>query len=502
MDLDKTKAYIKHAILCMKILTEAGSKYGEGGDEAYNAKSNLDREISHIKNAQRRIAERKQTSHEIARLCTLFADQARLLTTHLNFNERLKWGQDGIEAARILNDRRAETSHLGNLGTVHLDMGNIARALECYTQAGTIAEEFEMLDLEFSQWLGISNCHFVLGRYELALYGYRRALNLSRWIDDKSGEALCRANIANTLQIMGEVDEAIKWHEDALHIAQELKDVGQEVLHLMNLGNAHLTQDNLPEAERNLSLALRMSIKLRDYSKQTCLHQSLGILYLKAGEYPQSRVHLANALRIAQKNNFIVEKGDVYRVIGSLYERLDHPWLAISCYEIAVSIAEDHAFTNNQVVYLVKLGNVFGRMSLYHEAVRAFRNAEMLLGKSPGDKSQLDLFMGLANAYLELDLNLTAERYFHKSLGIIERFELLEERAECLLFMGKNFLNQRKYRQAIWCHQHGEYLARRLGMYELQCAHNGYWGNVFLKKGEFRKAKRAFNRARRLARYS
>jgi len=494
-----TQAYLTFTRHYLMICEELQGAYEQGGDASIQALDLLDKDLALIIQAQLWASEYADSNKEAAAFCGRFADTVRLLHTRLPMEQRLSWVRQGISAAQRISDRRAEASHLGNLGMLYHAIGRINDALECHTRAAEIAEELQILDLEFAQWFGISNCHLSRQRYDLALYGYRRALNISRWLKESKQQSLCYGNIAHVLTAMGDITEAIDACESALELSRESEDLDQESLHLMSLAGLLSTQGDYSNAKQCLAEALSLSLRMRNSARQMAVHSEYSKICLAEKLYEEACLHLASALRITQHADDRINRGHIYAQMGDVCLQAGWPFFALECYKTSYATAQEFGNRSEQAARLIAIGATHNLLGQYHDAVRVLRSVDSCPAGCLHDALKIRLYLNLAATYLELDLNVTANKYIQKAMRMITRAELMEERVDCLLLMGKHALRCKGYALAAECHRHGAYLARSLYMYFKECQHLGSLGEACNEIGRYEEAKVAFGRAKGLA---
>ena len=497
--VSRAKAYLVFARHYLLVYQELQMAYDQGGEASVRALTELDSELPLIVEAQLWASEHANDNKEAATLCSHFADTLSLIHTRLLVEQQILWVSQGVNAARLISDRRAEASHLGNLGVLYRDIGRLDEALKCHAEAGEIAQDLKYLDIEFGQWLGISNCHLRRHRYDLALYGYRRALNISRWLDDAGQQALCLTNIANVLMVKGDTDEAVEACEKALQLSRVSGDFSQEALHLTNLAGLLSQRASYRKAKQFLERALLLSLELKDVVRQMAIHQEYSKLYMAQGFCAEAGSHLASALKIACDRGDHISRGYIYAQMGELFSRLGQPIFALRCYDRSIAISDHVGNEGQQAIGLIELGALHNSLLQYRDAVRVLRFVEsFLLGVVP-DVLLPRLYMNLGAACLELDLITTADKYIKKAMCIIIRRELLAERVDCLLLMGKHALRWSNHTLATKYHHRGAYLAGSLGMSLKESLHLGYLGETYNAMGRYREAAAVLERARRLA---
>jgi tetratricopeptide (TPR) repeat protein len=131
---------------------------------------------------------------------------------------------------------RARASLLGKLGILYYSLGEVARAVEYYEDALTIAREIGDRRGEGNRLGNLGNAYRALGEVARAIEYYEQALAIAREIGDRRGEGNSLGNLGNAYSALGEVSRVIEYYEEALAIAREIGDRRGEAFCCWNLG--------------------------------------------------------------------------------------------------------------------------------------------------------------------------------------------------------------------------------------------------------------------------
>lgn len=428
---------------------------------------------------------------EVAEVCSRLVDLLQLFRKHISERELVCWMQAGIRSAQMLGNLRAEASHVGNLAVIYFDCGKIDWALQNHAIAQKIAEEHQILDIEFAQWLGMANCHLFLCRYDLATYGYHRALNISRWLGDSRKEALCITNLGILSRYKREGDAGTELHQDALELARKSHDLQQESLHLSSLGAALRQQGDYGGARKTLLEALGIARMLEDWQRELCIHEEIARICIALEDYAGAAERLSEALRIAHEHRYRVGRSELYGLIAEAYARKGDTVLALHYYEVAFRHAKEIEHTGSQIGYLVNMAAIQASTSNYLDALRSLRSAELLLGGLCDESLALHIWTQLATILCECQMQKSAGKYLTESFALIEKKELLQERAHWLLLKGREAALRHKYEEAAACHERGVYLSQTVRRADLMCKNADLLAKACIRSGRYRKAKHA-----------
>lgn len=124
-------AFFRHAVHYANALRAARELYMQGGINSTRGLKALDANWANIQAGQVWTVQNIEADAQAAELCSHYPDfGTRVLTLRQSLPDRIQWRQAALTAARRLNDESAIAVHLGNLGSLCADVGDMPRALE------------------------------------------------------------------------------------------------------------------------------------------------------------------------------------------------------------------------------------------------------------------------------------------------------------------------------------------------------------------------------------
>jgi len=127
---------------------------------------------------------------------------------------------------------------LASLGNAYRDSHNYQKAIDCYQQSLTIAEENNDYNTEAGSLLDIGLLFFMEGNPEALKYT-RSGLYIARQIGNKYFESYALNNLGLILSSVGEYYKAIDYHHHSLEISINISDYIGQASALFNLGRNH-----------------------------------------------------------------------------------------------------------------------------------------------------------------------------------------------------------------------------------------------------------------------
>lgn len=237
------------------------------------------------------------------------------------FHKALEYHKKDLEIAQKLDDRNGQAKAYGNLGNTFKSLKNYANAVKCCESHLEITKELKDKLGEGRACYNLGNVHHAIGKAGLALKTetgtvdgrtsinvaigyYKKTLEITCSLNDKSGEGRALGNLGNAYTAIGDYAEAITYHERRLELAVVAKDLAARARACGNLGNAY------------------SALGANDSS---CFTQALKY-------YQQS-------LAVAKDSNNVPGQGQAYYCIGSTYTMLKNHVKAIEYFEQHLEIA-------------------------------------------------------------------------------------------------------------------------------------------------------------------
>jgi tetratricopeptide (TPR) repeat protein len=294
--------------------------------------------------------------------------QVRLALQNNNFDEAIAGLHQAAAAARAAGDVAAEGRHLGNLALIYYRVGQPDKALQNFERA-LVSARAEGDRLTEDGILGnMGNILREVRRYDDAIDYLNQALLIAQEIGDVRGRGIWLSNLGLVYDDLGRYAEAVDVHRESVNVARLMHDQRGLVSRLGNLGNSYLAAGQHAEALK-------------------CFHEVVAI-YKEMGEKGEA------ALRMGIIGNINSELG---RASTNEFEAGFYYGLALDAYRDTLAMAQELGDRVGEGDLLTSLGNVYGNMGDYDQAVNHFTAAYQLF-ESIGLIDRLD--------YLQNNINL------------------------------------------------------------------------------------------------
>jgi tetratricopeptide (TPR) repeat protein len=254
-----------HSAHYQSVLHEADALYEQGGQALKQGLMLLDLEWQNIQAGQSWAVANSDKNRAACELCSTYPVAGRYVRElRQHPRERIRWSEAALNAAQILQRRKAMGRHLIALGDSYIDLTDANNAIDCYEQALDLARNTADYRGEADALSGLGMAHYLGGRLNQAREFHLTALEIGRSIKDQRSEVISLGNLGLTYYAQGEARKAMALFDQQLIIARETGDRHNESVALGGLGMAHNALGNPEEAITLLNQQLKIAREIGD----------------------------------------------------------------------------------------------------------------------------------------------------------------------------------------------------------------------------------------------
>jgi tetratricopeptide (TPR) repeat protein len=381
---EQATSQFRHAKHYLNVVSETKELYEQGGEALKRGLDMFDLEWVNIQTGQVWAATHASENDAAAQLCSAYPDFGKnLLKLRQHPQERIRWREAGLIAARRLKKLDAVARHLNELGLAYYELGESRRAIEFYEQALGIYREIGDRQGEGSTLGNLGLTYVALSEQRRAIESFEQHLAIANEVGDRRGEANALGNLGIAYKNLGEPHRSIELYEQALGIDREIGNRYGEGATLIDLGNAYYELDDPHRAIEFYEQALAINREIGDRRNEGNTLGNLGLAYAALGELHQAIEFYEKALVIDRAMGDRLGEGITLSNLGEVYMDLGATSRAIELYEEALSIAheisdklgEGDALWNMSLV-LDKLGDRAQAIAHAEVALRIFEQIE------------------------------------------------------------------------------------------------------------------------------
>jgi len=294
--------------------------------------------------------------------------QVRLALQNDDFETAINALQQAAALARDSGDSAGEGRHLGNLALIYYRVQRPDKALQYFERALVSAREDGDRLTEDGILGNMGNILREVGRHDEATTYLNQALLIAQEIGDVRGRGIWLANLGLVYDDLDKHGDAIEVHKESVNVARIMRDQRGLASRLGNLGNSYLAAGTSSEALK-------------------CFHEVVAI-YKELGEKGEA------ALRMGIIGNINSELG---RAAPNDFEATFYYGLSLDAYRDTLVMAQELGDKVGEGDLLTSIGNVYGNLGDYDQAINHFTFALQIFG-ALGQEDRLE--------YLHNNLNL------------------------------------------------------------------------------------------------
>ncbi|MEK6300042.1 MAG: tetratricopeptide repeat protein [Acidobacteriota bacterium] len=332
----------RHAVHYCRVLEQADETYLQGGDAVTRGLALFDWERENIEAGWGWAAANAQRDEQASQLGLSYPN-AGVYVLHLrqHLQERIKWLEVMLEAARRLKHRGAEGYALGNLGIVYFALGEPRKAIEYHEEGLAIAREIGNREGEGMALGNLGLAYLGLGETRRAIEYHEQRLAIARETGERRAEGRALGNLGNAYCDLGETHKAIEYHEQNLVIARETGDRIGEGSALGNLGNAYASLGQTRKAIDYFEEVLVIALETGDRDSEAHALGNIGKAYDKLGETRKAIKFHEQALTLVREIGTRLGEAHVLSNLSLTLYRLGERGQAVANGEAALRIFEE-----------------------------------------------------------------------------------------------------------------------------------------------------------------
>lgn len=211
---------------------------------------------------------------------------------------------------------------LGNIGAVHLQMGDTERALECYTEVYELSQEKNCPhDLKTAALISMGEIYALTGMHRAALESLSSADQTAGKADMKQAMAVIADRTGSVLVDMERYSEARESFRRALEMYRSLEDRKGEALVLAGMGRCDLAEGGFQEALDRFRESHRIFHSLNDSQGASDTLLGLSRSLAGSGRRDQALIKLSEALEKAGNRGLKPQLSEIHLEFSRILEK-------------------------------------------------------------------------------------------------------------------------------------------------------------------------------------
>jgi len=313
---------------------------------------------------------------------------------------------------------------LNELGGAYDSLSEYNQAIEFYHQALELSRKIAHRNGEASSLNNLGIAYDSLGQYQQAIHFYQQSLEIYREIGDRHGEASSLMNLGIAYKSLGQYQQVIHFQQQSLGIYREIGDRNGEASSLNNLGLAYKSLGQYQQSIQFQQQSLEIYREIGDRNGEASSLNNLGLAYYSLGQYQQSIQFHQQSLEIYREIGDRHGEASSLNNLGNAYDSLGQYQQANQFYQQSLEIKREIGDRFGEANSLGNLGNVYVSLGQYQQAIQFYQQSldiEREIGDRNGEANSLN---NLGLALKALGRRGESMEAFHSSRKIYEELGL------------------------------------------------------------------------------
>jgi signal transduction histidine kinase len=279
------------------------------------------------------------------------------------------------------------------------------------------------------------------------------ALKLSKVSGYKEGESRARLRLGDYYSDQGDADNAIFNYTASLDIATELGNKNLSLRIMNNLASENAYKGDYAHALTGYLKAIEIAEEVGNKNMLSIMNENIANLYASQKDFDQS---LDFYKKVKKINGELGDEVIIAETLGNLAStyadmgKLDYAMFNINK---SLAIFEKHKILDwLAYTYEIK-GKIYLKENKYKWALYWYNQSELLHKELDDDRGKIDLFNGMAEAYLGQGKDSISENFALQAYEISDRIGFMEGTQKCAYTLYSINKNKKNYAKALNFHE-------------------------------------------------
>ncbi len=281
----------------------------------------------------------------------------------------------------------------------------------------------------------------------------KQALKHSVQSGYKKGESISFMRMGDYYSDKGDNSKAINYYWRSSEIAGEIKNNELILRTLNDLGTEYGYQGDYAKALNTYLDAIELAEAAKNKRMLSIINENIANLYASQKDYTQALEFFVKVKKINEQVGDDVFSSETMSNLASVYAdkgQLDYAMFNINQ---SIKVFERDAILDwLAFAYEIK-GKVYLKEKKYKWALHWYNQSEMLHAKLSDDRGKLDLFNGMAEAYLGQGQDELSQKFALEAYEISKEIQFMEGMKKCAETLYKIYKSRRDYNTALEYHE-------------------------------------------------
>lgn len=330
------------------------------------------------------------------------------------------------------------------------------------------------------------------GKFDESEKLYKKSIDISRSISDKSIFAKSYMKYGWLIFIKGKYDKALQYFESSLQLYETLMDKEGIGTALSHIGNVYNSTGQYSKALEYFKKQKKLAEEIRDSQAISLAAGNMGNVFYRMGEYTKSLYYYEIKKKISEDTRNEISLGSVIGNMGNVYLNLCEYEKSLQCYKESRDISEKTGDKRGISMAVGNMGNSYYRLGQYTESLECYE-IKKKISEELGDRQEFGNIVGnIGNIHAIM-------KDYDKALECYEIFKKISEESGNIRGvgmatgnMGYIYNNLGLYDKALKCFNIYKKIAEDIGYQYGYASASGNLGIAYYWIGDYEKALEKF----------
>ncbi|MGB5818917.1 MAG: tetratricopeptide repeat-containing sensor histidine kinase [Saonia sp.] len=281
----------------------------------------------------------------------------------------------------------------------------------------------------------------------------QQALKYSKSATYKKGESESFMYLGGYYSDKGDISKAISCFNKALLIADEINASNLKIRILNNLAQEYAYNGDYAKAFNGFLKGIDLATKEDNKLMLSIMNENIANLYVTQKDYEQALVFHRKVKKINDGIGNDIYSAESMSNVASIYADMGKLDYAMFNVNKSIAIFEKHKIMDwLAYAYEIK-GKVYLKQENYKWALYWYNQSNMLHQKLDDDRAKIDLYNGMAEAYLGQNKDSISEQFALKAFEISTKIKAMEGTKKCAKTLYTLSKNKQDYATALKYHE-------------------------------------------------
>jgi signal transduction histidine kinase len=237
-----------------------------------------------------------------------------------DFARAMRYAQQAEKEVAGLGYPRVRAENKNYTGIIYRNLGNYAKAMECFVEARAIAERYAYKREEGYALNNIGDIYKYQRKFAEAQSFSMQALKIFKQMPDSAGMYYCCIRLGEIAQSLSNYPEAHRFYQSAIMYSASFRNEVWEAGALNRIGQVYRQQGTYPKALQAFYAALAISLRVpNDEDEQTFILVQIGKTHFAQHAIDSAITYLRRGMRLAEYIGLKQHIRDAAKTLAEIY---------------------------------------------------------------------------------------------------------------------------------------------------------------------------------------